>query len=131
MNTRTADFVRAITVAAELACPRLVAWTGGYKPGLMDPDPRNFTPAAEDAIVRFIDTHARRLESARLRLALESYITLACPDAASLKRVLARLPTSPVPARSSSSGSPSLASTVRKNAVDSAIRAATSSVSAS
>ncbi|HEY3439527.1 MAG TPA: TIM barrel protein [Paludibaculum sp.] len=92
MNTRTADFERAIAVAAELACPRLVAWTGGYKPGLMDPDPRNFTPAAEDAIVRFIETHARRLESAHLRLALESYITLACPDAPALKRLLARLP---------------------------------------
>lgn len=92
MNTRTADFERAIGVAGAMGCGRLVAWTGGYRAGLMEADERNFTRAAEDALVRFVEGHLRRLERARMRLALESYITLACPDAAALARALARLP---------------------------------------
>ncbi len=93
MNTRAADFERAIgLVAGQLACSCLVAWTGGYRAALMEADPRNFTPAAEDALVRFVEGHLPALEGARLRLALETYITLTCPDAGALARVLARLP---------------------------------------
>ena len=92
MNTRAADFERAIGVAGEMGCGRLVAWTGGYRAGLMEADERNFTRAAEDAIVRFVEGHLRRLEGAHLRLALETYVTLTCPDANALGRLLARLP---------------------------------------
>ncbi len=92
MNTRAADFERAIGVAGELNCGRLVAWTGGYGPALMEPDARNFTPAAEDAIVRFLEGYLPKLEKARMRVALETYITLTCPDATALRRLLARLP---------------------------------------
>jgi sugar phosphate isomerase/epimerase len=92
MNTRAEDFAHALEYAAELGSRRLVAWTGGYAPALMTPDERNFAPGAEDAIVRFLDPHLQRLEQARLQLALESYITLACPDAPSLRRLLDRLP---------------------------------------
>lgn len=94
MNTRAADFLRALDYAAELNTRRLVAWTGSHLPDLMKPDPRNFTPAAEDAILRFLEPHLRKLESARLTLALETYITLTCPDAPSLARLLKRLPRS-------------------------------------
>lgn len=92
MNTRAEDFARAIGYAGELGCNRLVAWTGSHRAGLMQPDARNFTEASQDAILRFLDPHLKRLEDARLRLALESYITLACPDAPSLRRLLDRLP---------------------------------------
>ncbi len=92
MNTRVSDFERAIGLAGEMGCGRLVAWTGGYRTGLMEADERNFTRAAEDVIVRFLEAYLRRLEGARLRLALETYITLACPDANALGRLLARLP---------------------------------------
>ena len=73
MNTRAVDFEWAIGVAGEMGCGRLVAWTGGYRVGLMEADERNFTRSAEDVIVRFVERHLLRLEGARLRLALESY----------------------------------------------------------
>lgn len=92
MSTRAEDFVRALDYASELSAPRLVAWTGSHITDLMKPDPRNFTRESEDALVRFLEPHARKLESAKLQLALETYITLTCPDAPSLARVLKRLP---------------------------------------
>ncbi len=92
MRTRAEDFVRALDYAGELSTRRLVAWTGSHLTDLMQADPRNFTRASEDALVRFLEPHVPRLESAKLMLALESYITLACPDAPSLARVLRRLP---------------------------------------
>ena len=92
MSTRAADFERAIGYAAELHCPRLVAWTGSHLADLMKSDPRNPTRQSEDALVRFVSKHVPALERARLKLALETYVTLTCPDAPSLKRVLDRLP---------------------------------------
>ena len=92
MDCRREDFEKAIETAGSLGCRHLVAWTGGHAPDLMKPDARNFTPQAEEAIVRFVDAHAKRLRKAHLVLALETYITLACPDAASLRKVLNRLP---------------------------------------
>lgn len=92
MDCRSQDFARAIEVAGTLGSRRLVAWTGGYGAGLMKPDPRNFTREAEDNICRFLDQYTKKIEQAGLRLALETYITLACPDAPSLARLLKRLP---------------------------------------
>jgi sugar phosphate isomerase/epimerase len=92
MGTRAVDFERAIGYAAELRCPRLVAWTGSHLTDLMKPDPRNPTRESEDALVRFLSKHVPALERAGLKLALETYVTLTCPDAPSLKRVLDRLP---------------------------------------
>jgi sugar phosphate isomerase/epimerase len=92
MNTRAEDFDRAIELAPELGAARLIAWTGGYGDGLMSAHPKNSEPGAADAIVRFLDPRLKRLEANRLVLALESYITLACPDAPSLRRLLDRLP---------------------------------------
>ncbi len=92
MNTREEDFVRAIEAAGTMGARCVVAWTGGWGPGLMKADPRNFTAEAGDQIRRFVERHARRLEDARLKLALEQYSTLACPDAPSLRKVLDRLP---------------------------------------
>lgn len=92
MDTRARDFDRAIDLAPEIGAARLIAWTGGYGQGLMTSDPRNFTPEASDAIRRFLEPRLKRLESNRLALALETYITLACPDAPSLRRLLYRLP---------------------------------------
>ncbi len=94
MDCRRQDFARAIEVAGTLGSRRLVAWTGGYGAGLMQPDPRNFTREAEDNICRFLEPYTNKIEQARLRLALETYITLACPDAPSLARLLKRLPKS-------------------------------------
>lgn len=92
MSCREEHFARAIDLAATLGCRHLAAWTGGYAPGLMESDARNFAPEASDAIGRFLGRYTRRLEDARLTLALETYITLACPDAPSLRRLLDRLP---------------------------------------
>lgn len=92
MGTRRADFARAIDYAAEVGARRLVAWSGSYLPDLMKADDRNFSAEAQDAIVRFLEPFVTRLESARLTLALETYITIACPDAGSLRRLLDRLP---------------------------------------
>ncbi len=92
MGTRAEDFARAIRYAPELGCLRLVAWTGSHQTDLMKPDPRNNTPESEDAILRFLQPHLPSLEKAKLTLALESYITLTCPDAPSLARLLKRLP---------------------------------------
>ncbi|MEN6534901.1 MAG: TIM barrel protein [Bryobacteraceae bacterium] len=92
MGCRREDFIRAIDFAGYIGARRIVAWTGGYGKGLMTPDPRNFTREAEDAICRFLDPYHKRIEDARLQLALETYITLTCPDAISLARVLTRLP---------------------------------------
>lgn len=92
MSTREQDFDRAIEYAGELKCGRLVAWTGSHVADLMKADARNSEAASEDALVRFVEARAKRLEARRLRLALETYITLVCPDARSLKRVLGRLP---------------------------------------
>ncbi|MBI5084744.1 MAG: TIM barrel protein [Acidobacteria bacterium] len=92
MNTRASHFTHAIVYAADLGCRRLVAWTGSHTMDLMKPDARNFTRESEDAIVRFLEPHYERLEQNRLTLALETYVTLVCPDARSLRRVLDRLP---------------------------------------
>jgi sugar phosphate isomerase/epimerase len=93
MDCRREDFSRAIDFAGFIGAHRIVAWTGGYGKGLMTPDPRNFTREAEDAIRKFLDPFLGRIERARLSLALETYITLTCPDAPSLARVLKRMPT--------------------------------------
>jgi len=92
MDCRREDFARAIDVAARIGANTLVAWTGGYGAGLMTSDPRNLAPEAAHSIRRFIEAHARRLEQAKLSLALETYITLACPDATSLRRLLDTVP---------------------------------------
>jgi sugar phosphate isomerase/epimerase len=92
MDCRAQDFSRAIDLASSLGARGLAAWTGGYGRGLMTTDLRNFAPAAGDAICRFLDPFLKRLEQAHMALALESYITLVCPDAPSLARLLKRLP---------------------------------------
>lgn len=92
MGTRREDFARALETAGELGATRLVAWTGSYSTNLMAADSRNFAAGAADGIVRFVEPYVKRLEAARLTLALESYITLVCPDAPSLRQVLDRLP---------------------------------------
>ena len=94
MNTRGEDFVRALSYAGELGCRRLVAWTGSHVSELMKADARNFSAESENALVRFVEPHCARLSEGRLTLCLESYITLTCPDAAALRRVLNRLPES-------------------------------------
>lgn len=93
MSTREQDFARAINYAAEIGAGRVVAWTGSHVPDLMKSDPRNFSPAAVDPILRFLEPFVERLDKLRVKLALETYITLACPDAASLRKLLDRLPT--------------------------------------
>jgi sugar phosphate isomerase/epimerase len=70
----------------------LVAWTGGYSKALHEPEPRNQTPAAVDTVQRFVEQYVSRLESAKLFLALEQYVTMVCPDADSLAALLRRLP---------------------------------------
>lgn len=92
MNVGYPEFRRILNQAPEYGASTLVAWTGGYGSGLMRSDPRNFTSAAEDALVRFVSRYVPPLEESRLHLALETYITLTCPDAPSLRRVLDRLP---------------------------------------
>jgi sugar phosphate isomerase/epimerase len=92
MSTRADHFVRALDYAALLRCRRLVAWTGSHTAALMKPDPRNDTRESEDRIVRFLEPHLPALEQRKLTLALETYITLTCPDAPSLSRLLRRLP---------------------------------------
>lgn len=92
MNTRRDDFPKALDYAARLGATHAVAWTGGWLPDLMKADRRNYAPEAHDAILGFLDPYLKRLEQNRLTLALESYITLACPDAPSLRRLLDRLP---------------------------------------
>jgi sugar phosphate isomerase/epimerase len=94
MLTRREDFARALDYAEEVGARRLVAWTGGHVADLMKADDRNFTAGARDAIVRFLEPHLPKLASARLTLALETYITLVCPDAVSLRQLLDRLPPS-------------------------------------
>ncbi len=92
MDCREQDFDRAIETAGLIGARRLVAWTGGYGADLMKADPRNHDPAAEDAVCRFVEIRTRKMESSGLQLALETYITLVCPDAVSLSRLLKRLP---------------------------------------
>lgn len=92
MDARPEDLSRAIELAANLDCRCLVAWTGGYSTDMAVADKRNWLPQAEDAICRFLSSYTAALERSRLVLALESYITLACPDARSLHRMLDRLP---------------------------------------
>ena len=94
MSTRRGDFIRALDYAEKVGARRLVAWTGSYVADLMKADDRNFTAGARDAIVRFLEPHLPKLASARLTLALETYITLTCPDAPSLRELLDRLPPS-------------------------------------
>jgi sugar phosphate isomerase/epimerase len=94
MSTRESDFADAIGYARELNCRCLVAWTGSHRPELMKADPRNFTRESEDALVRFVERHVTSLERSGVTLALETYVTLTCPDAVSLRRVLDRLPES-------------------------------------
>jgi sugar phosphate isomerase/epimerase len=88
-----AEFAKAIEYASMVGCRQLVAWTGGYSTALHEPEPRNQTPAAVDAIQRFVEKYVSRLQDARLNLALESYINLVCPDASALISLLRRLPT--------------------------------------
>lgn len=92
MHTRAKDLDRAIDFAPLLGAKCLTAWTGGYGPQLFTSDPRNYTPAASDAILRTLEPRFKKLEDAKLLLALESYITLACPDAKSLRQLLDRTP---------------------------------------
>jgi sugar phosphate isomerase/epimerase len=92
MNTRAKDLDRAIEVAPTLGATCITAWTGGYGPKLFTSDPKNFTPEASDAILRTLEPRFKKLEAAQLLLALESYITLACPDAQSLRGLLNRTP---------------------------------------
>jgi sugar phosphate isomerase/epimerase len=92
MSTRAEDFTRAIAYAAEVGARRLIAWTGSYNRNLMQADERNFRWESQDAIVRFLEPQCKLLAQAKLELALETYITLACPDALSLRRLLDRLP---------------------------------------
>ncbi len=92
MSTRASDFAHALDYAGTLGSTHLVAWTGGYGAGLMTADPRNLQPAASEAILRFLELHLKKLEANRFTLALETYNTLACPDAPSLRRLLRRLP---------------------------------------
>jgi sugar phosphate isomerase/epimerase len=94
MRTREQDFDLAIGMAPALGARNLIAWTGSHLPDLMKPHPANPARASEDAIVRFLEPRLKRLEKASLTLALETYITLACPDAKSLARLLGRLPRS-------------------------------------
>jgi sugar phosphate isomerase/epimerase len=91
MATRREDFARALDYAGELEARRLTAWTGSFSAELMKADPRNAAPAGAEGIVRFLDPWLPKLESARLTLALETYITLVCPDADSLRKLLDRL----------------------------------------
>lgn len=92
MATRREDFSRALDYAGELGARHLTAWTGSFSAELMKADPRNLTPEAAEGIVRFLDPWLSKLESTHLTLALETYITLACPDAGSLGKLLGRLP---------------------------------------
>jgi sugar phosphate isomerase/epimerase len=94
MTTRAEDFDRALEYAPEIGAKRLIAWTGGYGPGLMDADARNRLPEAQAAIRRFLEPRLKRLEAAGLTLALETYITLACPDARTLAGLLTGMPPS-------------------------------------
>jgi sugar phosphate isomerase/epimerase len=93
MDARAEDLQRAIELAPAVGASRLVAWTGGYGNGLMTTDLRNFLPEASDSIRRFLEPSLKRLEGNGLTLALETYITLTCPDGPSLRRLLDRLPT--------------------------------------
>jgi len=92
MGTRARDLDRAIDLAPTLGAKRLTAWTGGYGPKLFTSDERNFAPEAANAILRTLEPMIKRLEEGDLTLALESYITLACPDAPRLRRLLDRMP---------------------------------------
>ena len=92
MATRREDFARAFDFAGELGARHLTAWTGSFSAELMKADPRNVAPGAAEGILRFLDPWLPKLESARLTLALETYITLVCPDANSLRKLLDRLP---------------------------------------
>jgi sugar phosphate isomerase/epimerase len=92
MGTRARDLDRAIELAPVLGAKQMTAWTGGYGPKLFTSDARNFTPAASDAIMRTLEPRFKRLEQQKVGLALESYITLACPDAPSLRKLLDRMP---------------------------------------
>ena len=92
MGTRAKDLDRAIEMAPAFGAQRLVSWTGGYGPKLFTADERNWQPAAADAILRTLEPRYQRLEGQRLKLVLESYITLCCPDAPSLRRLLDRTP---------------------------------------
>jgi sugar phosphate isomerase/epimerase len=92
MATRREDFSRALDYAEQVGASRLVAWTGSYVTDLMRADDRNFSAGARDSIVRFVEPHLAKLESAKLTLALETYITLTCPNAPSLRHLLGRLP---------------------------------------
>jgi sugar phosphate isomerase/epimerase len=87
-----ADFARAIDYAANIGCRRLVAWTGGYSTAIHEPEPRNQTLAAMDAVRRFVERYVSRLQDAGLILALESYINMVCPDTKTLAALLGRLP---------------------------------------
>ncbi len=92
MDTLPEHLPRAIELAGQLNCKYLVAWTGGYSANMSVADPRNNSSAAEGAIVKFLGGFTGSLDRAGINLALESYITLACPDAVSLRRTLDRLP---------------------------------------
>ena len=92
MDARAEDLARAIDLAPAIGATRLIAWTGGYGKGLMTADPRNFLPEASDGIRRFLEPSLKKLEAGKLILALETYVTLTCPDGSSLRQLLDRLP---------------------------------------
>ncbi len=92
MGCRRDDFGLAIDYAGRLDCRYLTAWTGGLGTDLMKADARNFAADAPERIVRFLEPFLARLEDAKLVVALETYITLVCPDAGSMKALLDRLP---------------------------------------
>jgi len=92
MDCRRSDFERAIRFAGTIGARRIVAWTGGFGADLMKSDPKNFTPMAEENVCRFVESYTKSLENHGLQLALETYITLTCPDALSLSNLLKRLP---------------------------------------
>lgn len=94
MDVREEHLPRAIELAGALGCAHLAAWTGGYSANMAVTDARNRLPQAADAICRFVSRHIKPLEAAKLTLSLESYITLVCPDAPSLRHMLDRLPLS-------------------------------------
>ena len=92
MNTRRKDFGRAIEYASAVGATCLVAWTGSFSTDLMKEDSRNRDSQVANQIARFLNTYWKAIDDARLHLALETYITLACPDAASLAALLDTLP---------------------------------------
>lgn len=92
MDARAEDLPRAISLGAELGAKALIAWTGTFGQGLMSFDKRNLDTDNLDKIRSFLEPHTKALKEARLSIALETYITLACPDANMLFDLLKKMP---------------------------------------